>query len=227
MDANTLKKLKLKIYLIFPFTFIFLAALLMLTAGTINYWQGWLYCLVILIPAFFVTNYFLKKSPEFLARRLKFKEKEAKQKKIIKIANIFFFLAFLISGFDYRFDWSEVPFWLIIFSNAAIIAGYFLVFLTFKENPFAARTVEVFNDQKVIDTGPYAKVRHPMYTGVLIMFLFTPLALGSYVALLFMLPVFIVIIVRTLNEEQVLKRDLAGYVNYCNKVHYRLLPFVW
>lgn len=227
MDAVNLKKLKRKIFFVFPLAFITLAGMLMLPAGSLKYWQGWVFCAVILVPPLFVTAYFLKKSPEFLERRMKFKEKEVRQKTIIKMANIFFFLGFLIPGFDYRYGWSAVPLWLVVASDAIILAGYFLVFLSFKENTYAARTVEVFEGQKVIDSGPYAVIRHPMYAGIIPMFLFMPLALGSFWAIIPFVPVCVIIILRTLNEEGVLRRDLSGYNAYCEKVHYRLAPFVW
>jgi len=227
MNAESLKKLKRKIFFLFPLAFIMLAAILMLTAGTLSYWQGWVFCAVIIVPALFVAVYFLKKSPEFLKRRLKSKEKELEQKALIKISNSLFFIGFLIPGLDVRFGWSAVPVWLVIVSEVIILAGYFLVFLSFKENVFAARTVEVFEEQKVIDTGPYAVVRHPMYAGLIPMFLFMPLALGSLWAIIFMIPVCVVIIFRALNEEEVLKRDLPGYGAYCEKVRYRLVPLVW
>lgn len=158
---------------------------------------------------------------------MKYKEKEAQQKTIVKIANTFFFLGFLIPGLDYRFGWSTVPLWLTILSNVIMLSGYFLIFLAFKENSFAGRTVEIFEGQRVIDTGPYAVVRHPMYAGMIPMFLFMPLALGSFWALLSFIPVCIIIILRTLNEEKVLTRDLVGYSAYCQKVRYRLIPFIW
>lgn len=227
MNEEDLKKLKRKIFFVFPLAFIFLALMLFLPAGSLAYWQGWIFIAVILAPALFVTVYFLKRSPEFLERRLKFKEKELKQKGIIRIASIIFFLGFLLAGFDYRFGWSAVPLWLVVASDAVIFAGYFLVFLAFKENPFAARTVEVFEEQKVIDTGPYAVVRHPMYAGIIPMYLFMPLALGSFWAVIPFIPVCAIIILRTLNEEEVLRRDLAGYSAYCKKVRYRIVPFVW
>jgi protein-S-isoprenylcysteine O-methyltransferase Ste14 len=211
----------------FPLAFIFLAAILILTAGSLKYWQGWIFCIVIMVPAFFVVIYFLKRAPEFLERRMKFKEKELEQKTFIKIADIFFLLAFLIPGLDHRFGWSTIPLWLIIMSDLAILGGYFLVFLSFKENVFAGRTVEVFKGQKVISTGPYAIIRHPMYAGMIPMILFMPLALGSFWAIIPLIPVCIVIFFRILNEEKVLGRDLPGYNIYRKKVHYRLIPFVW
>lgn len=182
---------------------------------------------MILVPALFVAAYFLKKSPEFLERRMQFKEKEIRQQAIIKIANVFFFAGLLIPGFDYRFGWSAVPMWLVVVSDAVVLLGYLLVFLAFKENPFAARTVEVFEDQKVITTGPYAVIRHPMYAGIIPMFLFMPLALGSFWALVPFLLVCVIIILRTLNEEEVLRRDLPGYSAYYEKVRFRLVPLVW
>ena len=227
MDNNPLKKLKRKMALLFPLAFVLLAAILMACAGTVRYWQGWAFCAAIMAPALFTATYFIKKSPEFLERRMKFKEKEVRQQAIIKVADFFFLVGFLIPGIDYRYGWSVVPLWLILLSDALIIAGYYLVFLTFKNNAFAARTVEVFDGQRVIDTGPYAVVRHPMYIGIIPMFLFMPLALGSYWAMIPMIPVCAVIILRILNEEEVLKRDLPGYDAYCAKVRYRLVPFVW
>lgn len=227
MNADALKKLKIKIFFIFILAFVVLAVFFFVPAGSLQYWQAWIFCAVTLIPAFFVSNYFLKVSPEFLERRMKFKEKEIKQKIIIKIANIIFFLGLLIPGFDYRFGWSDVPVWLVLVSDAAILLSYFLVFLAFKENPFAARTVEVFKGHRVIDTGPYAVIRHPMYAGIIPMFLFMPLALGSFWAFIPFIPVCMIIILRTLNEEKVLKRDLPGYIAYCKKVRYRIVPFIW
>ena len=227
MDVNSIKKVKRKIYFIFPLGFILLATVLMLSAGSLRYWQGWVFCTAIFVPALFVSTYFLKRSPEFLERRMKFREKETRQKAIIKIASIIFFLGFLIPGFDYRFGWSNMPWWLVLAANVMVSASYFLVFLSFKENAFAGRTVEVFEGQKVIDTGPYAVVRHPMYAGIIPMFLFMPLALGSLWAVIPFIPVCAIIILRILNEEEVLRRDLPGYNEYCEKVRYRLLPFVW
>lgn len=227
MGPKDLKNLKIKIFLLFPLAFVVLAAILMLTAGSFKYWPGWVYCAVIIAPAFFVVMYFLKRSPEFLERRMKFKEKEVKQKAIVKTADLFFSIGFLMPGLDWRFGWSGAPLWLIIASNIMVLASYFLVFLAFRENVFAGRTVEIFEGQKVIDGGPYAIVRHPMYSGLIPMFLFTPLALGSFWALLLMIPVVAAIIIRTLDEEKFLRRDLPGYGAYCAKVRYRLVPGIW
>jgi len=227
MEKAAIKKLKLKIFLVFVSAFLFMAGILMSTAGTFKYWQGWLFITVMLSFSFFMIMYFLKKSPEFLERRMNFKEKEVTQKTIINIAAILFFFGFLIPGFDYRFGWSNVPFWLVIGSNLTIIAGFYLAFLAFKENPYAARTVEIFKGQQVIETGPYAIVRHPMYAGVIPMYFFMSLALGSYWALIPFGLTCIIVIVRALDEEKFLKKNLPGYTEYCKKVRYHIIPFVW
>ncbi len=196
-------------------------------AGSLGYWQGWVFCAVILTPALFTALYFLKRALEFLERRMKYKEKESQQKNIIAVSNLFCLLGFLIPGFDFRYGWSSVPIWLVILSDIIILAGYFLIFFSFKENVYAGRTVEIFKGQKVIDSGPYAIVRHPMYAGIIPLFLFIPLALGSFWGIIPMLVVCAAIIFRIFNEEEMLKRDLPGYVEYCEKVRYRLIPFIW
>lgn len=227
MKPADLNKLKIKIPLYFSLAFIILGAVLFIPAGTINYWQAWVFLIILIAVAFFVVIYFFKRSPEFLERRIKFKEKESTQSKIIAVADIIFFAGFIFAGLDFRFGWSHVPVWLVLFADLVVILGYIPVFLAFRENPFAARTVEIFPDHKLISTGPYAIIRHPMYAGIIPMFLAMPLALGSYWAVLFMLPVFAIIIARTLNEEEVLRRDLPGYGDYCKKVRWRLIPYIW
>jgi len=227
MEQDSIKKLKRMMLLLYPLTFVILAGILMLTAGTLNYWPGWIFCALVIIPALFISLYFIKRSPEFLERRMKFKEKEIKQKTIIKFSSIFFIIGFIMPGLDYRFGWSMMPVWLIITAEVIILACYYLIFLAFKENAYAGRTVEIFTGQKVIDTGPYAIVRHPMYSGIIPMFLFLPLALGSFWAIIPFIPVAGIIIVRILNEEAVLKQGLPGYQAYCEKVRYRLVPYIW
>lgn len=206
---------------------IFMGLMLFLPAGSLDYWQAWIYCGVLFIPVSFVVFYFLKKDPELLERRMRMREKEEKQKTIIKIAYIFFFIGFIIPGLDHRYHWSNVPVLLVIVANAIVLSGYILVFFVLRENSYASRIIEVEKGQKVITTGPYAIVRHPMYLGVLLMYLSTPLALGSYWALIFFLPLLPLIVVRLLNEEEVLLRELPGYKEYCQKTRYRLIPFIW
>ncbi len=226
MNVN-LSELKKKVFFRFMMAPIFMGLMLFLPAGSFGYWQAWIYCGVIFIPVFFVVFYFLKKDPELLERRMRMRETEEKQKTIIKFAYIFFFIGFIIPGLDYRYHWSDVPVLLVIAANVIVLSGYIFVFFVLRENSYASRIIEVEKGQKVITTGPYAIVRHPMYLGVLLMYLFTPLALGSYWALIFFLPLLPLIVFRLLNEEEVLLRELMGYEEYCGKTRYRLFPFIW
>jgi protein-S-isoprenylcysteine O-methyltransferase Ste14 len=222
-----LSELKKKAFFRFIMAPIFMGLMLFLPAGSLNYWQAWIYCAVLFIPVLFVVLYFLKKDPELLERRMRFREKEETQKTIQKLGFIIFFIGFLIPGLDYRYQWSNVPVQLVIVSNIIVLSGYLFVFFVLRENSYASRIIEVEKGQKVISTGPYAIVRHPMYLGVLLMLLFTPLALGSYWALIFFLPLLPIIVLRLLNEEEVLFRELPGYNEYCRKTKYHLVPFVW
>jgi protein-S-isoprenylcysteine O-methyltransferase Ste14 len=216
-----------KVYLIFLAALVAYALILFVPAGTLDYWQAWIYLVVLFVPVFFIISYFLKKDPEFLKRRLKTKEKEAEQKRVIRFGYLLFILGFLIPGLDYRFGWSQVPVALVLAADALVFIGYCLVFLAFKENSYAARTVEVEKGQKVISTGPYAVVRHPMYTGSILLYLAMPIALGSYYALLIFMFFPVIIVYRIRNEEKVLLRDLPGYADYCKKTKYKLVPYVW
>ncbi|MBU0532706.1 isoprenylcysteine carboxylmethyltransferase family protein [Candidatus Micrarchaeota archaeon] len=216
-----------KVVVIFLLALIVVGAALFAPAGTLEYWQAWAYIGVLFIPVFFVVFYFLKNNPEFLERRMMMKEKEAAQDLIVKVSAIIFIVAFLIPGFDQRFDWSDVPTEIVLIADGFVFLGYVIVFLVFKENEYAGRTIQVEKNQKVISTGPYSIVRHPMYVGVLVMYLATPIALGSYVAVPLFMLLIPIIILRILNEEEVLRRDLSGYKEYCKKTKYRLLPFIW
>ena len=221
------KKLKIQIIAKFASAPVVMGLFFCLPAGTINYWQAWLYIVVLCIPMLFVVFYFLKHDPELLRRRSQFNEKETEQKILMKFMSLYFILVFLIPGFDFRYQWSNVPPELVIIANIFVLLSYMIVVLVLKENSYASRIIEVEKGQKVISTGPYAIVRHPMYSGVLLMLIFTPFALGSYWQLLALTPVPILIALRLLNEEKVLKRDLEGYEEYCKKMKYRLIPFIW
>jgi len=204
-----------------------IALFLFVPAGTLDYWQAWLYMAVVLLPAAIVITYFMINDPAFLERRLRTREKETKQQLIIKFGTLIFIAGFLIPGLDHLFGWSDVPFELVVAADALVFLSYMFIFLVFKENSWAGRTVQVEKGQKVVTTGPYAIMRHPMYFGAIIMYVATPIALGSYWALppfLFIIPIFIY---RILNEEEVLRRELPGYIEYCKKTRYRLLPYVW
>ncbi len=206
---------------------LFTGLILFLPAGSFLFWQGWLFMGIIFIPFTFVISYFIKNDPALLERRMKFKEKEHEQSALIKASSVFFFIGFLIPGLDYRFGWSNVPPALSIISCVIIFLSYLGVFYVMKANSYASRVIEVEKDQKVISNGPYAIVRHPMYTAMLLMFLFMPTALGSYWALIPFLPLIPIIVLRIFNEEKVLSKDLKGYTAYLKKVKFRLIPGIW
>lgn len=180
-------------------------------SGTFNYWEVYLYFSILVIPMLFVFVYFMKRDPRFLERRSKGTEK-VKEQKIIQLINLpVFIAAFIIPGLDKRFGWSEIPAEIIITTDAVILAGYIIIFLVFRENSYASGIVEIDTGQKVISTGPYSIVRHPMYIGVLIMYLPTPVALGSYWGLIPMALLPVAMLLRILNEEKVLRENLVGY----------------
>lgn len=221
------KKLKESVMIKAILAFDVLCIMFFLPAGTFLYWQAWVYIALLFIPMFFLLVYLLKHDPELLERRMKMKEKVMEQKRIIKISWIFFLFAYIIPGFDIRYGWSHVPLWAIIAADVLVLAGYLMFTVVMKHNSYASRIIEVAKGQKVISTGPYAVVRHPMYTAILIMYIASPLALGSYWALLFTIPIIGVIVARLTNEEKVLKKELKGYAEYTRKIRWRLIPWVW
>lgn len=227
LTRQDMKSLVKKIIIRFSLLPIILGLLILVPAGTFNYWQFYVYSAVLVIPMTYVLFYFLKNDPQFLKRRLKTKEKE-KTQRIIQITFSFFFLsAFIISGFDRRFGWSNIPLSIIILANFVSLFGYLIVFIVFKQNSYASRVVEVDNSQKVISTGIYSIVRHPMYVGVIIMWIPIPIALGSYWGLIPIATIPFALVLRILNEEKVLCKDLPGYKEYCQKTRYRLIPCIW
>lgn len=227
MTNDEMKNLIKKITKRFSLLPIFLGLLTLLPAGTFNYWQAYVYIAVMVVPMMFVLFYFLKNDPQFLERRIKTKEKENAQRIIQVTFSIFFLSAFIVSGLDRRLGWSNIPVPIIVLADIVSLSGYLIVFFVFKQNSYAARVVEVDPTQKVISTGLYSIVRHPMYVGVLIMWLPIPIALGSYWGLIPIATIPIAIMLRIINEESVLTRQLAGYKEYCQKTKYRLIPFLW
>lgn len=203
------------------------SALFFLPAGTLFYWQAWVYMAVLLIPVAIFSFYLLHAHPALLERRLKTHEREAQQRWIIAASTVVFLVIFLLPGFDQRFGWSSVPVWLVIAADVMILLGYLLFVLTLRENEYAARTVRVEAQQRVIITGPYAVVRHPMYLATTLITVFSALALGSYWALIPAALFPLLLVARILNEETVLRRDLDGYTDYCKSVRYRLIPGIW
>jgi protein-S-isoprenylcysteine O-methyltransferase Ste14 len=204
-----------------------LGLMFFLSAGTIRYWYAWVFLAILFIPMFFVLLYLLRYDPALLERRMRTREKEVPQKLIIRLSMIPFLAAFLVPGLDYRFGWSFVPVAVIIAADVVVFCGYIFFFLVLRENSYASRVVEVEKEQKVISTGPYAYIRHPLYSAVLLIYLFSPLALGSFWALIAMIPLPFVLILRIKNEESLLKKELAGYEEYTGKVRYRLIPGIW
>jgi protein-S-isoprenylcysteine O-methyltransferase Ste14 len=204
-----------------------LIALFFLPAGTFAYWEAWVYLAILFIPMVFVFVYLLKTDPELLERRLRTREKEGAQKRIIKLSYFYFLLAFLLPGFDRRWGWSTVPLDIVIVADLLVVLGYGIFALVLRENRYASRIIEVEQEQKVISSGPYRIVRHPMYLGMLLMYLFSPLALGSYWAVIPSALIIPLLVARIRNEERVLMRDLKGYPDYIQKTKYRLVPGIW
>src|SRR5579864_5755101 len=208
-------------------TFIFIAVFLFIPAGSVRYWQGWVFLAIIFIPMLFTSFYFYKKDPQLVERRLQSKETVSEQKIIMKLAGPLFFASFFIPGLDYRFGRSHVPLWLTIVSQVLALAGYLFTYWVLEVNSFASRTIRVEAEQKVISTGPYRLVRHPMYFGAIVMLLFAPLALGSYWAFPGFALIVPLIILRLLNEEKILLQQLPGYSEYCLHTRHHLIPGLW
>jgi len=206
---------------------VILGSVFFLSAGTFAYWHAWVFMAILFIPMFFVLLYLFKYDPGLLERRMRTREKEMRQQLVMKLALIPFFAAFLIPGIDYRFGWSSVPVAVTIAADTLVFSGYIFFFLVLRENSYASRVVEVEKDQKVISTGPYAWIRHPLYLAVLVIYLFSPIALGSFWAVIAMIPLPFVLILRIKNEENLLKKELVGYEEYMREVRYRLIPLVW
>ncbi len=228
-DTNTYS-LKIKTLLGFVELVAIIGLFLFAPAGSFNFWQAWVYSIIFIMSSATITVYLWKRDPELLARRVEVgpvAEKEKTQKIIQVFASLLFISILIVPSLDHRFGWTNVPLYIVIIGDILVALGFFFVFLVFKENAFAAATIEIATDQKVITTGPYSMVRHPMYSGALIMLFGTPLALGSWWGLLVFIPFTLIIILRLLDEEKLLSQKLTGYNEYCQKVRYRLIPFLW
>ncbi len=204
-----------------------IGALFFFSAGTMDYWQAWMWMITLFIPMIFMLIYLAKNDPTLLERRTRLKETRSAQKLIVAASTLYYLIAFLLPGFDKRFGWSAVPGWLSIAADCIVLAGYALFLLVLKANSYASRVVEVQQGQQVISTGPYSVVRHPMYLAMLLMMIFTPLALGSYWSMLPSLALIFLLAVRAKNEEALLMKELAGYREYTEKTRYRLFPGIW
>jgi protein-S-isoprenylcysteine O-methyltransferase Ste14 len=203
------------------------AAMFFLPAGTFRYWQAWVYLFILFVPLCGFAAYLFLHNPALLERRMRTREMEPEQRKIIALSSTVLLTAFILPGFDQRFGWSSVPTWLVLVSDAVVLVSYILVVWVLVTNEYAGRTVEVEQRQRVITSGPYSLVRHPMYLAVLVMYGFSPLALGSFWAMLVVALLPPVLIARIVNEEKVLLRDLVGYADYRKAVRYRLIPGIW
>ena len=207
-----------------------LGILLLAPAWTLHYWQAWVYLCVFATSSGLITAYLWKKDPKLLERRIDAgpgAENEKTQKLIQLLASLAFIGAMLLPSLDHRFSWSVVPLPVVLAGDVLVAIGFLIVFLVFKENTFAAATIAVSPDQTVVSTGPYAIVRHPMYSGALVMLLGTPLALGSWCGILMFILMALAIAWRARDEERFLFKNLSHYEEYCQTVRYRLVPFVW
>ena len=206
---------------------IVLGLLLFFPAGSLHYWQGWLLMGILFVPMAVVGIVMMAKNPELLRKRLNAKEKEAEQKSVVAMSSMLFVTAFVLAGLNWRFCWWVLPDWVVWVSAGLFLASYLLYAEVMRENTYLSRTVEVQDNQEVIDTGLYGIVRHPMYMATTVMFLTMPLVLGSPISFLIMLGYIPVIAKSIANEEEVLEKGLEGYQNYKKKVRYKMIPFLW
>lgn len=206
---------------------VLIGLLLFLPAGTFNYVYAWLFIGILFVPMLIMGIVLFLKAPELLAKRLDSKEKEKTQQGVIALSGLIFPVCFILSALDFRFGLSDVPAWCTCAASVIFLAGYAMYAEVMRENAYLSRTVEVQEDQKVIDTGLYGIVRHPMYLATLLMFLPMPIVLGSFWGLIPIALYPAVIVFRIINEEKVLTSELVGYGEYKKKVKFRIIPFIW
>ena len=206
---------------------ILVGLLLFIPANTINYFNAWLLLGLLFIPMFIAGIIMMIKSPDLLLRRLNIKEKEQEQKEVVLLSGLMFIIGFIVAGLNYRYGWNTVPNVIVLVSSGLFILSYIMYALVLKENTYLSRTIEVEENQKVVDYGLYGIVRHPMYSITIFLFLSMPLILGSLYSFMVFLIYPFVIIKRIKNEEKVLEKELKGYIEYKKRVKYRLIPFIW
>lgn len=204
-----------------------LALLLFLPAGTLAYPRAWLMIGLLFVPMLMLGTVLFIKAPKLLEKRLDTREKEKAQKGVVAFSALVFLMGFVTASLDFRFAWSSVPMWLTLVCSVVFLVGYAMYAEVVRENTYLSRTVKVEDNQKVIDTGLYSFVRHPMYFATLLVFLPMPIILGSFYALIPFACYLPIIVVRIICEEKLLKKELKGYAEYTKKVKYRLIPFVW
>ena len=221
------KKLFIQAITKFIVGFIIIALLLFIPAGTLNYWNAWIFICILFVPMFIVGIILMIKSPDLLRKRLNSKEKESEQGILLMVCGVMFICGFVVSGLNYRFEWIILPKMIVFIATSIFLFGYLLYAEVLRENMYLSRIIEIQENQKVIDTGLYSIIRHPMYLSTILLFLSIPLVLGSLFSfLIFMIYPFI-IAKRIKNEEKVLEQGLKGYLEYKEKVRYRVIPFIW
>ncbi|MBP5268117.1 MAG: isoprenylcysteine carboxylmethyltransferase family protein [Ruminococcus sp.] len=206
---------------------VLLALLIFLPAGTLAFTQGWIFMAVLFLPMLMIGIVLALKSPELLRKRLNSKEQENTQKGVVISSLLMFLAGFITAGLSFRFGWLRLPMWVSVTAAVIFLIGYAMYAEVLRENESLSRTVEVQEEQKVIDTGLYGVIRHPMYTATILMFCYAPLVLGSVISFVIFLAYAVIIVTRIGNEEKVLEQGLKGYTDYKKKVKYRLMPFVW
>ena len=201
--------------------------LVFLPAGSFAYWQGWLLMGILFVPMFIAGTITLVKSPKLLHKRLNAREKESEQKTVVALSGLLFLISFVMAGLNWRFNWSTLPTWAVWTAATVFILSYILYAEVLRENEYLSRTIEIQEGQKVIDTGLYGIVRHPMYMATVIMFLSMPLVLGSPISFIIMTGYIPVIAKRIRNEEKVLSDGLHGYKEYQTRIKYKVIPYIW
>lgn len=221
--------MKLLIHALLKFTcgLALVGLLLFLPAGTLAYTKGWLLIGLLFVPMLIAGFVMFLKSPGFLAKRLDVKEKQGTQKAVVAASGLMFLAGFVVAGLDFRFGWSDVPAWVVVFAAVLFLVAYALYAEVMRENAYLSRTIRVEAGQKVVDTGLYGIVRHPMYMATILLFLMIPVVLGSWYALIVFGVYPAIIIIRLKDEEKLLTRELPGYAEYKMKVPYRIIPYIW
>ena len=221
------KKLFFKAIIRYILGVVLVSVLLFVPAGTLKFWNAWLFMGMLFIPMFIAGIILMFKNPMLLKSRLDVKEQEQEQKYVILYSGLMFLFGFIIAGLNYRFSWIKIPNIIVIISSIIFLISYILYAEVLRENTYLSRTIKVQKDQKVVDTGFYGIVRHPMYTITIILFLTIPLMLGSIISFIIFLIYPFIISKRISNEEKVLEKELIGYIEYKKKVKYKLIPFIW
>jgi protein-S-isoprenylcysteine O-methyltransferase Ste14 len=221
------KKLLLMVVIRFASALIVLGIVIFIPAGTLKYWNAWFYLAAISLAMLSTLIYLYVNDPLLLEKRMRIKEKEKEQKAYVKLSVILFFMSFIIPGLDYRYQWSQMPFWVMILALIIFFCGYIMFIVVMKQNSYASRVIEIQDQQKLIDTGLYSVVRHPMYLAATIIYVASPVVLGSFYALIPIAFLPVLFAYRIKNEEKILLAGLERYGEYSKRVKYKLIPFVW